>query len=217
LTRSLNRALIADTLNTYNIQLSDPQLGQVSIYVDLLLRWNRTLNLTTITDPQDIVERHFAESMFAGTLEPVENCRLADLGTGAGFPGLALKIFAPSLRLILVESNKKKCAFLSEVARSIGFDDVLVLPTRFEDLTAEIEGLSLDYVTVRAVALDRDLLQTAKRFLRPDGHLMAWLGGDATSDLSGRTDWLWQPPIRLPGSQRRFLVVGRVRPKEDAE
>ena len=101
-------------------------------YVSLLLMWNQSISLTTVTDPDEIISRHFGESMFAAKLISVENCRLADVGTGAGFPGLPLKILSPTLDLVLIESNKKKYAFLSEVVRSLGLKSVEVLPERFE-------------------------------------------------------------------------------------
>src|ERR1700693_808752 len=128
---------ICDALAPFAISPNHDQIARVQEYVVLLLKWNRSVSLTSITDPVEIVGRHFGESMFASELLPVENCRLADVGTGAVFPGLALKIASPSLHVTLIESNKKKCAFLSEVVRALGFSDVEIRPERFEEIRQE--------------------------------------------------------------------------------
>src|SRR5258708_31708161 len=110
---------IVSALTPFQIQLSSGQIAQIREYVCLLLKWNQSVSLTSVVDPIEIVTRHFGESMFISCLFPVKNCRLADLGSGAGFPGLAVKITSPRLGIKLIESNKKKCAFLSEVVRSL--------------------------------------------------------------------------------------------------
>src|SRR3981081_2216085 len=132
-TRSLTEDRIVSTLSPFRVQLSADQIAKIQEYIRLLLKLNQSFSLTSVADPVEILARHFGESMFICCLIPVENCRLADLGSGAGFPGLALKIACPGLRLTLIESNKKKCAFLSEVVRSLELKDVQVLPLRFEE------------------------------------------------------------------------------------
>src|ERR1700680_4150486 len=128
---------ICEILPPYDISPNEDQIAKIREYLLLLLKWNRSVNLTSITDPVEIFGRHFGESMYASRLLPVENCRLADVGTGAGFPGLALKIACPSIYVTLIESNKRKCAFLSEVVRNLGFSDVEIRPDRFEQIRPE--------------------------------------------------------------------------------
>src|ERR1700722_12293888 len=106
---------IITSLAAFGVQPTPEQISKIREYVILLLKWNNLVSLTSITDPVDIVARHFGESMFAASLLPVENGRLADVGSGAGFPGVALKILHEDLKVVLVESNKKKSAFLSEI------------------------------------------------------------------------------------------------------
>src|SRR5258708_36300511 len=130
---------IVSALTPFQIQLSSGQIVQIREYVRLLLKWNQSVSLTSVVDPVEIVARHFGESMFISCLIPVKNCRLADLGSGAGFPGLALKIVAPTLRIRLIESNKKKCAFLSEVVRSLKLENVEVVPMRFDEIRIPTE------------------------------------------------------------------------------
>src|SRR5208283_62160 len=119
--------------------LSPAQLDQVSTYIDLLLRWNARINLTAIRDPEQIVPRHFGESLFlarhlfpAHASEPGTQARVIDLGSGAGFPALPLKIWAPEVHLKLIEANHKKAAFLREVVRSLRLTGVDVIAERAE-------------------------------------------------------------------------------------
>src|SRR6201997_3684790 len=110
-----SKQAIERALSEFQLTLNDLQVQQIQQYTRILLAWNDKVNLTAIRDPLEILYRHFCESMFGASLLPVENCRLADVGTGGGFPGLPLKILRPDLDLYLVESNIKKATFLAEV------------------------------------------------------------------------------------------------------
>src|SRR5262245_48965563 len=99
------------------LSLNDIQVQQIQQYTRILLAWNDKINLTAIRDPLEILYRHFCESMFGATVLPVEKCRLADVGSGPGFPGLALKFVRPDLDVFLVESNVKKATLIAEVIR----------------------------------------------------------------------------------------------------
>src|ERR1700674_3339769 len=131
---SLTKDQIVSTLLPFRVQLSNDQIDKIREYIRLLLKWNQSVSLTSVVDTVDILTRHFGESMFACSLIPVDNCRLADLGSGAGFPGLALKIACPTLSVTLIESNKKKCAFLSEVVRALELENAEILPVRFDEI-----------------------------------------------------------------------------------
>jgi 16S rRNA (guanine527-N7)-methyltransferase len=203
---------IVAALTPFQVQLSSGQIAQTREYVRLLLKWNQSVSLTSVVDPVEIVARHFGESMFISCLIPVKNCRLADLGSGAGFPGLALKIVAPTLRIRLIESNKKKCAFLSEVTRSLEMKDVEVTPVRFNEIRAS--GDFVDIVTARAVGGFPGILHWAKGALAHRGHLALWLGGEDASKVSSTPGWIWQPAVKIPDSQRRFVLIGRPMPAE---
>jgi 16S rRNA (guanine527-N7)-methyltransferase len=138
---------------------------------------------------------------------PVEKSKLADVGSGAGFPGLAMKIICPSLRVILIESNKKKCAFLSEVARALEMTDVEVSPVRFEERMVA-SGFA-EIIAARALGGYPELLRWARSGLAPRGHIMLWVGGEDVTKISKTADWIWQPAARIPESQRRFILIGR--------
>ncbi len=201
---------IAAVVLPYGIQLFDDQASKIRAYIGILLKWNKLISLTAIVDPSEIVSRHFGESMFLTSILPVENCRLADVGSGAGFPGLALKILCQNLHVILIESNTKKCAFLSEVIRSLDLGEVEVVPQRFEEIRPGSRIANI--VTARAVGGFPALLIWSKTVLAPRGHIALWVGGEDTTKISSTAGWTWQPAIRLPESQRRFILIGRPLP-----
>jgi 16S rRNA (guanine527-N7)-methyltransferase len=198
---------ICEVLATFAISPNDDQVAKIREYVALLLKWNRSVSLTSVTDPVEIVGRHFGESMYASKLLLVENCRLADVGTGAGFPGLALKIACPSVHVTLIESNKKKCAFLSEVVRTLGFSDVEIRPERFEEIRPETVLANL--ITCRAVGEFKQLLRWSANALVRRGHLLLWVGAEDSTRIARTPGWTWQPATRIPDSQRRFILLGR--------
>jgi 16S rRNA (guanine527-N7)-methyltransferase len=137
----------------------------------------------------------------------VENCRLADVGTGAGFPSLALKIACSSIHLTLIESNKKKCAFLSEVVRALEFTDVEVRAERFEQIRPET--VLANIITSRAVGEFKQLLRWSSGALVRRGHLMLWVGAEDSTRIAGSAGWTWQPAVHIPDSQRRFILICR--------
>ncbi len=203
----LTHQQVLAALAPFGITLSDEQSAKVEQYVQLLLKWNRLTSLTTVTDPVEIVGRHFGESMFAASLLPVENGRLVDIGSGAGFPGLALKIFSPHIQVALVESNKKKCAFLAEVIRTLELTDTDVLPQRYEEIRPGSDFAN--FITARAVGGFPAMLRWSRTALSRRGHLLLWVGGEDITAITNSKGWIWNPPARIPESQRRFILVGR--------
>jgi 16S rRNA (guanine527-N7)-methyltransferase len=235
--------------------LSPGQLHHISTYIDLLLRWNARVNLTAIRDPEQIVTRHFGESLFAArrlfpqearvataaashpaeqssaaalagehnqqnregqglsraeaTLQrdralASEATTVADVGSGAGFPGLPFKLWHPNIALTLIESNHKKAAFLREVTRALTLTDINIQTTRAETLHAA----SFDVVTLRAVESFETILPVAANLVAPSGRLALLIGsaqlGKAQSSLQQFT---WSDPEPIPGSNSRILAV----------
>src|SRR5712692_4417942 len=134
-------AVIRRALAEFKIPAYDDQVLQIQQYIEILLHWNEKINLTAIRDPLEILYRHFCESMYAVDAVPVGNCRLADVGSGAGFPGIPMKILRPELDLCLIESNVKKATFLAEVTRELRLSEVKVLVRRYEELGEEVAPL----------------------------------------------------------------------------
>jgi 16S rRNA (guanine527-N7)-methyltransferase len=256
----MDAACIAALLHPFvERTLPGVQLQQISMYIDLLLRWNARINLTAIRDPDEIVTRHFGESFFlarhlfpetsvartcpereskgpspAWSSNPTnppqsetQRTHLAppdaegpdkglsdrsvrptvlDIGSGAGFPGLPLKLWAPALSLTLVESNHKKAAFLREVVRTLILTDVNVITARAETL-ADITPAA-DVVTLRAVERFDAILPIAARLVSPSGRLALLIGSSQLPALQPLApDFHPAATIRIPESQSRVLSI----------
>ncbi len=239
--------------------LPEVQLQQISMYIDLLLRWNARVNLTAIRDPDEIVTRHFGESFFLArhlfpessvarapspawssnptnppkpetqrprpsppdseglsndltgggarpTLPPtLDEVRVLDIGSGAGFPGLPLKLWAPAISLTLVESNHKKATFLREVVRTLILTDVNVITARAETLA---DTTPADVVTLRAVERFDAILPTAARLVSPSGRLALLIGSSQLPALQTMApDFRDAATIPVPKSQSRVLSI----------
>ena len=207
--------------------LSPFQLQSISTYINILVRWNARINLTSIRDPEEIVTRHFGESLFAAchlfpsassvtTLSETSapsrakdfaRPRVADLGSGAGLPGLPIKLWAPRIALTLIESNQKKATFLREVTRALILTDVNVHSDRAETLATQSP---FDLVTLRAVERFADVLPIAARLVAPAGRLALLIGASQLhQDHTILPDFSWPDPLAVPRSQSRILLVGR--------
>ena len=208
---NLSRDEIAHILLPYGGKaLTDSQLASLAKYLELLTKWNQTIPLTSIQDDTEVVARHFGESIFAGPLLPTSRGRLADVGSGAGFPGLPLKIAFPGLQVTLLEPNIKKCAFLREVQSALGLPAVEVVRNRYEDFHAS-PG-SFDFVCSRALGGYKRLLLWSKVVLKPGGHVILWLGTEDSNLLTRIKDWNWALPIKIPESRQRVLLMGTPKP-----
>jgi 16S rRNA (guanine527-N7)-methyltransferase len=197
--------------------LSPSQLEQVSIYIDTLLRWNARINLTAVRSPEEIVTRHFGESFFlARHLFPhkhreestAKGGRVLDIGSGAGFPGLPLKIWNQEINLTMIESNHKKATFLREVVRTLGLDNVVVRSDRAEELASDPGFLRSDFVTFRAVENFEKILNLSVTFLVPRGRLALLLGASQSGSLREISRVRWEEPILVPQSHSRILATG---------
>lgn len=139
-------------LEPFGLDLSSTQVDQILAYLQLLLRWNAKINLTAIRDPEECVTRHFGESLFLARHYQLHG-DLLDVGSGAGFPGLALKIVFPGISVTLLEPVAKKRAFLKEAVRACGFSQVLVRSERLEALASANQLQTFDFATMRAVGI----------------------------------------------------------------
>ncbi|MGC1373086.1 MAG: 16S rRNA (guanine(527)-N(7))-methyltransferase RsmG [Candidatus Sulfotelmatobacter sp.] len=224
----MNNSRIAELLEPFfargaDNRLTDAQLAQISTYIDLLLRWNARINLTAIRDPEEIVTRHFGESLFAArhlfprrrvqsvTAEPAASGRvtLADIGSGAGFPGVPIKLWHPEVSLTLIESNQKRAVFLREVCRQLKLRDVNVENARAEALA----GQAFDTVTLRAVERFTDTLDAAFSLVRPSGRLALLISSSQVKTAeSAIPQFRWNAPTPIPLSESRRLLIGTNEP-----
>ncbi|AEU39168.1 methyltransferase GidB [Granulicella mallensis MP5ACTX8] len=200
---TLTEARIADLLAPYTESLSmeSALYGRLSQYLDLLLRWNAKTNLTAIREPEEIVRRHFGESLFAARhlasrLAP--EAALLDFGSGAGFPGLPIQLLLPELRVTLAESQGKKASFLREAVRTLGLATE-VWSARVESMPAERR---FDAVTLRAVDHMQEALAAARPRVVPGGWLVTL---SASRSLIKDTE-----QIAVPGSGEGWLTMERI-------
>ncbi len=224
-------ALLAPFLADDQQPISDSLLPRIATYLDLLLKWNERTNLTSVRSPVEIVARHFGESLFAARHlfpDPAATATLADVGSGAGFPGLPIKLWAPKLFVTLIESHGKKSTFLREVVRALALADVDVFAGRAEDLAARFqenpepasrEGNSepkpapsgcFDVVTLRAVEQFELILPVAASLLQPAGRLALLIGVDQVQTAAAvLPTFQWENPRVIPNSRNRVLLIGQ--------
>jgi 16S rRNA (guanine527-N7)-methyltransferase len=207
--KSLTEDTIRRAMNEFQITLNQEQVLLIQRYVKILLQWNEKLNLTAIRDPLEILYRHFCECMYAAVAVPCGSGRLADIGSGAGFPGIPLKIIRPELELFLVESNIKKGTFLAEVIRDLELTNARVLISRYEELSEELAPL--DYVCSRALGDFGPFLDWAASERLSARRTLLWIGGRDLEEVRKSPRWEWQEAISVPQSLRRFLLVGTKR------
>jgi len=205
--------IIRHALDIFHIPVSDEQIQLLQRFMQILLRWNEKMNLTAIRDPLEILYRHFCESMYAATVVPISG-RLADIGSGGGFPGIPLKIMRPDLELFLVESNIKKGTFLAEAVRELGFSNARVLISRYEELLEELAPL--DYVCSRALGEFGPLLDWAASDQLSANQVLLWVGGRDLEEIRKAPNWEWQEPIPVPQSLQRYLLLGAKKRKMSA-
>jgi 16S rRNA (guanine527-N7)-methyltransferase len=200
------------TLGEFQIAVDDEQVSQIQQYMSMLLTWNEKVNLTAIRDPLEILYRHFCESMYAVAAAPLKGGRLADLGSGGGFPGVPLKILCPELQLFLVDSNVKKATFLAEVVRALGLKNTSVLVGRYQELEEEL--FPLDVVCSRALGEFAAFLKWAGSERIAASQAILWVGGHDLDEIRRISGWKWREPILVPKSLRRFLLVGARQPEK---
>jgi 16S rRNA (guanine527-N7)-methyltransferase len=202
----LTDGVISEELRTYGVSATADICSAIRTYISLLLHWNRTISLTAVTDPLEVLRFHFGESMFAASSIANRNGRLADVGSGAGFPGIPLKLALPALEVILIESNAKKAAFLAEAIRELGLERTEIYRGRFEDFRAE--GPEFDFVTARAIGRHEELIKWAFGAIKLGGNLILWLGADDAAQVMLKKPWRWSKPLPIPGSHSRTILVG---------
>src|SRR5713226_6696233 len=203
----LSADAINKALREFKIDATSEQIVSIQRYTSLLLAWNEKINLTAIRDPLEMLYRHFCESMYAAVAVPVQNGRLADVGSGGGFPGLPLKIIRPDLQVFLIEANLKKATFLAEVTRELGLAEARVLVRRYEELGEELAPL--DFVCSRALGEFGPFLAWAGSEHVWAKEVILWLGARDLEEIQKIPGWDWREPISVPHSLRRMLLVGK--------
>ncbi|MCP4361975.1 MAG: 16S rRNA (guanine(527)-N(7))-methyltransferase RsmG [Chloroflexi bacterium] len=201
----------------YNLQLTGQQQTQFSMYLALLLEWNGRMNLTAVRKPEAIEQRHFLDALSCMTVMGDLNGRaLIDVGTGAGFPGLPLKVAFPESKMTLVESVAKKCRFLEAVVSELGLSDVQVITERVELIGQQAAHRArYDWAVARGLAEMRVLAEYLLPLCRVGGTVLAQKGESAAGEtvaaanaihlLGGGKPTLY--PVQIPGTTQTHHLV----------
>ena len=169
----MNKEEFIKELKKINIMLSNKQLEQLDIYYKLLMEWNNKINLTRITLEKDVYLKHFYDSLtLSKAIDLRKDFTLCDVGTGAGFPGIVLKIVFPNLNITLVDALLKRTNFLNEVIKELGLKNIKAIHTRAEDY-ARLHGEEFDIVTCRAVSKLSNLLLYCAPLMKKNGYFIA--------------------------------------------
>jgi 16S rRNA (guanine527-N7)-methyltransferase len=207
----LSETRVLQVLEPFGLKLLSGQVNQILTYLDLLLRWNQKINLTAIRNPEECVARHFGESLFLARHEELRGS-LVDVGSGAGFPGLALKIPFPELAVTLLEPVAKKRAFLKEAVRVCGFNQVAVRPERLEEFVRTAPRASFNSATSRAVGKLERLVPQAAQCLEPGGSIFLWLTRDQGVGVASSEGVVaWGEPLPIPLSRSGVILPGKRR------
>lgn len=212
------------------IELSSEQLEQFQRYYELLIAWNQKMNLTAIEEYSDVQTKHFLDCLvgvpiiaeeLAEPLPPKQSLQAVDVGSGAGFPGLPLKIVWPALKMTLIDGTGKKVSFLREVVEALKLQEVTVVQGRAEELGQQAEYRArFDLVTARAVARLNTLVEYLIPLTRQDGYIMAYKGPSAAEEfmeaqraigtLGGEV--VRFAPVSVPflAEERRVLLIKKI-------
>ncbi len=222
------RGEVRGAAEAFGMPLTDIQTEQVADYCSLLVEWNKKMNLTAITDPHEVAVKHIADSLsaFDDTLFR-ENVRVIDVGTGAGFPGLVLKIYFPSMELVLLDSLQKRVNFLETVVSSLGLEGVSCVHGRAEEAGWKREFREgFDIALSRAVARLSVLAEYTLPFLRVGGSLLALKGARYAEEMEEAAQAAkilggGKPSarvVKLPGLDdgRAVVRIDKERPTPDA-
>jgi len=179
------------------LNLSSEQIDQLYTHYQFLERWNEKISLTSVEPGADMVIRHYCESLFLSTHLPSQAPTIADIGSGAGFPGLPVAVIKPDSTVSLIESVQRKAVFLRESTRHVR--NVRILAKRVEDVTDQF-----DWVISRAVN-SKEVLRNVPRLA---GNVALLVGESGLEELKAASAIAWSKAIRLPWGDRKFLVMG---------
>jgi 16S rRNA (guanine527-N7)-methyltransferase len=180
-----NNEILLEGLNKWNIHISKHQQAQLETYYDLLIKWNSFMNLTTITEYEEVLVKHFLDSL---ALFSEKSClakqTLMDMGTGAGFPGIPLKIIYPDIKVTLVDSLNKRITFLKEVIQLLELKDIVSIHARAEELAKKAEYREqYDIVVSRALARTASLAEFCIPYVKVGGYFIPYKSGNILEEL----------------------------------
>ena len=220
------KSILKEATADFKVKLNENQLNQLERYFELLVEWNEKINLTAITDTEGVAIKHFADSLtFFNYIDVPENASIIDVGTGAGFPGIVLKIARPDIKLTLLDSLNKRLKFLQVVIDELGLDAELI-HSRAEDGGQDIDlRESFDFVVSRAVAQINVLSEYCIPYARLSGSFVALKGPDADNEiqtskraiqaLGGKLKNTYKFSLPNDGGERTIIEIEKISPTPD--
>ncbi|MBI1745019.1 MAG: 16S rRNA (guanine(527)-N(7))-methyltransferase RsmG [Acidobacteria bacterium] len=201
--------LIENEAPAFQLSLSSSVIASCESYYALLQRWNTAVNLMADLDPLEVARFHFLESMYAVHFISPSTRNHIDLGSGAGFPAIPLKLLLPTLRNFLYESRSRRCAFLKELIRELKLSNVSIIPINISSVSIRKLHMPFDIITFRAIQFDSKLLNALVSVMPVEGRLLVWHG-----QASPHRDYLLHDPRlveiekrRIPTSRARFISI----------
>ena len=212
----IDKDRLAQKCSTWNIQLTGAQLDQLDRYARLLVDYNQKVNLTAITDPEGIEDKHFLDSLLFAS-QPEVTGRMVDVGAGAGFPGIVAKIYRPDLALTLMEPTGKRVDFLRFVCETLGLEGVEFAKERAEEAARKVWREQFNLASARAVAALPVLAEYCLPLVKVGGCFVAMKGASAAQELAAAQgairklggEYRETRDFHLPGGDARSLVVVR--------
>jgi 16S rRNA (guanine527-N7)-methyltransferase len=184
---------LTDGAQSFNLHLNENTVALFERYLQELLRWNERINITAVRTPEDIAVKHFLDSLSIVPYLP-EKGRMADIGSGGGFPGIPVKIVQPSLHLTLIEASRKKANFLRHIARTLALRGIAIWEGRIESMSGEEP---FDCVTGRAVADLKKFLKIAAPLVKDQGVIVAMKGRNIAGELRAAEEELVNSRLKL--------------------
>lgn len=219
----MNREEFITAVKELGISITDKQLEQLNKYYKALVEWNKKINLTSITEEKDVYLKHFYDSLtLFKEYDLTKDVSLCDVGTGAGFPGIVLKIVFPNLKITLVDSLQKRLKFLDYVIKLLDLKDVELVHERMEDYSKQNEE-KFDIITSRAVAKTKILVEISFKALKISGHLILMKSSfeeelsDAEKiikDIGGEVINVNTFKLPIENSQRALINIKKLRKTE---
>lgn len=224
----IDRDRLRNCAAAYNVSLDEAAAEKLELYARLLVQWNERMNLTAITDPEGILRKHFVDSLTALPHLPAGPCRLIDVGTGAGFPGVPLAVVRGDLQLTLLDSLNKRLVFLEAVCRALGLEARCVHARAEEAGRQKAHREKYNVATARAVAALPALCEYCLPLVVPGGVFLAMKGPDGEREaqeaasaikvlggkLSGIDEWQL-PPVEGEAAERKILRIQKISPTPD--
>ncbi len=201
-------------MTDYGIELTAQQVDLLGIFLDALVEWNNKINLTGISDRMRIIDELIIDSLMPVPHLPIE-ANLVDIGSGAGFPAIIIKIARPGLKIRLIEANGKKASFLRYVIHSLKLKDIEPINRRIETLSDEIRKWGCDIVTSRAMTGLKDVISLSCPFLKNGGFIVGFLGKNREEELANARILIDQYKLQmhktvnytLPGKDTERTIV----------